>query len=87
MLQLFGCIVIDRYKTQQRSPLDLRPCAEFSGKMYKFLRSLADFPLALVFFCYFIFDSYITCLTLSFHTACVYLGLVKMLLVTFGSKM
>ena len=35
----------------------------------RFLRSLADFLSALAFLCcHYIFDSYVTCLTLSFNT-------------------
>ena len=49
------------------------PSAEFTGKMRIFLRSLADFLSVLAFLlCCCIFDSYITCLTLSFHTVYVY---------------
>ena len=67
MLQFFGCIAIDT-KPQQHSLLDRRPSAGFSGKMHAFLRSLADFLLVLAFLlCYFIFDSYVVYLTLSFH--------------------
>ena len=36
---------------QQRSLLDLRPSVEFSDKICRFLRSLADFLLALAFLC------------------------------------
>ena len=40
--------------------------------MCKFLRSLAEYLAALAFLCcHYIFDSYITCLTLSFNTVCV----------------
>ena len=47
---------------------DLRPSAEFSGKMHKFLRSLAEYLAALTLLCcHYIFDSYITSLTLSFY--------------------
>ena len=72
MLQLFGCIVIDT-KHQQCSLLDPRPSAEFSSKVFTFSRSLAGFLLVLAFLlCYFIFDSYVTCLTLSFHNVYMY---------------
>ena len=64
MQQLFGCILIDRYVTQ---------AAKFSGKMHKLLRSLVEYLATLVFLCcHYIFDSYVTCLTLSFNT--VYLS-------------
>ena len=67
MWQLFGCILIDKYITKQRSLLDLRPFAEFSGKMRKFLISLADFLSTLAFLCYHdIFDY--TCCHYSFNT-------------------
>ena len=57
MWQLFGCILK----------------AEFSSKKHTFLSSPADFLLALaLFYCYNIFDSYITCLTLSLNTVYVY---------------
>ena len=47
--------------------------AEFSSKMHKFLRSLADFLSALASLCcHYIFDLYFTCLTLSFNTVYVY---------------
>ena len=60
MQQLFGCILIDRYI----SPAVLSPGPKFSGKMCKFLRSLADFLSALAFlYCHYIFESYVTCLT------------------------
>ena len=61
MRHIFGCILTDKYVTQQRFILDPRPSAEFSGNMRKFLGSLADFLSALAFFCYhYIFDSYVT---------------------------
>ena len=51
----------------------MRSSAEFFSKILKFLRSLADFLAALTFLCcHYIFDSYITCLTLSFNTVHVY---------------
>ena len=50
MWQLLSCIPIDRYITAAVPLLDLRPSSEFSGKVSKFLRSLADFLLALTFF-------------------------------------
>ena len=66
--QLFGCILIDRSVTKQHSLLGPRPSAEFSGKMCKFLISLADFLLTLAFlYCHDIFD-YISCHH-SFNTA------------------
>ena len=50
------------------SLLGLRPSAEFSGKMLKFLISLADFLSTLAFLCFhYIFD-YISC-HCSFNTA------------------
>ena len=71
MWQLFGCILIDRYITP--AAIFLGPgalSAEFSGKMHKLLRSLADFLLVLAFLCcHHIFDSYVTCLALSINTA------------------
>ena len=68
MQQCFGCILIDRYVTKQRSLLGLRPSAEFSGKMHKFLISLADCLSTLAFLCcHYIFD-YICC-HYSFNTA------------------
>ena len=68
MQQLFGCILIDRYKNKQHSLLSQRPSAEFSSKMHKFLISLADFLSTLVFlYCHYIFD-YIPC-HYSFNTA------------------
>ena len=68
MWQLLGCILIDRYITKQHSLLGPRPSAEFSGKMHKFLISLADFLSALTFLCcHYIFD-YICC-HYSFNTA------------------
>ena len=67
MLQLFRCVVIDT-KPQQQSLLELRPSAEFSSKISTFSRSLADFLSVLAFLlCYFIFDSYVTSLTLTIH--------------------
>ena len=61
MQQLFGCVLIDRYITKQSSLLSLRPSAEFSGKMHKFLISLADFLLTLdLLCCHYIFH-YICC--------------------------
>ena len=59
---------IDAMQLQQCSLLDLRPTAEFSGKMHKFLSSLAEYPVVLAFLCCHIFDSYFTCLTLTFNT-------------------
>ena len=47
--QLFGCILIHRSVTKQHSLLSPRPSAKFSGKMRKFLISLADFLLTLTF--------------------------------------
>ena len=63
----------DTTQRQQRSLLDPRPSAEFSGKMRKFLRFLAEYLAASAFLCFhYIFDSYITCLTLSFNTVYIY---------------
>ena len=74
MQQLIGCILIDIYITPAAlSPGLEAPSAKFSGTMLKFLRSLTDFLLALAFLCcHYIFDSYVTCLTLSFSTVYVY---------------
>ena len=48
--------------------MDLRPSAEFSGKMHRTLRSLAEYLATLAFLCcHYIFDSYDTYLTLSFN--------------------
>ena len=56
--------------------LDPRPSAKFSGKMRKFLRSLAEYLASLAFlYCRYIFDLYITCLTLSFSNVYVYFHL------------
>ena len=45
-----------------------------SSKMHKFLKFLAEYLAVLVFLCcHYMFDSYITCLTLSFNTAYVYI--------------
>ena len=43
------------------------PLAEFSGKIRKFLRSLAEYLAALAFLCCHYIDSYITCLIVSFY--------------------
>ena len=52
---------------------DPRSSAEFSSKTHKFLRSLAEYLAALAFLCFhYIFDSYTTCLTLSFNTVSVF---------------
>ena len=52
---------------QQRSLLHPRASAEFSEKMRKFLRSLAEYLTALAFLCcHYIFDSHMACLTLTF---------------------
>ena len=53
---------------QQRSILDLRPTAKFSGKIRKFLRPRAEYLAALVLLCCHYKDTYITCLTVSFNT-------------------
>ena len=46
---------------------------QFSGKMRKFLRSLAEYLVALAFLCcHYIFHLYITCLALSFNTVYLY---------------
>ena len=56
--------------------LDPRPSAKFSGKMHKFLRSLAEYLVSLAFlYCCYIFDLYITCLTLSFSNVYMYFHL------------
>ena len=66
----------DTMQHQQRSLLDPAPSAELSSKMHKFLRSSAQYLTALAFLCcHYIFDSYITCLTLCFNTVCVYFHL------------
>ena len=50
--------------------MDLRPSARFSVEMHKFLRFLAEYLAALAFLCcHNMFDSYITCLTLSLCTS------------------
>ena len=50
----------------------MRPSAEFSGKMHKHSKSPAHFLLALAFmYCHCHFDSYVTCLTLSFNSVCI----------------
>ena len=69
----FGCVLIDRYCNPSTCFLvNPRPSAEFLGKIHKFLRSLADLLSVLAFFgCHYIFDSYVTCLTLSFNTVYV----------------
>ena len=55
------------------SLLDARSSAKFSSKTLKFLRSVAEYLAALAFLCcHYIFDSYITCLTVCFNTVCVY---------------
>ena len=52
------------------------PLLKISGKILKFLRSLAEYLVALTFLCcHYILDSYITCLTLSFNTVHVYFHL------------
>ena len=51
MQQLFGCII----KDIQRFLLDPRPITEFSGKMGKFLRYLAEYLAVLAFLCCVIF--------------------------------
>ena len=54
---------------QQRSLLHSSPSTEFSGRMPKFLRSLAEYIATLAFLCcHYMFDSYITSLTLSLNT-------------------
>ena len=54
---------------QQRSLLHSSPSTEFSGRMPKFLRSLAEYLATLTFLCcHYMFDSYITSLTLSLNT-------------------
>ena len=64
----------DTTQRKQRSLLDRRPSTEFSGKLRKFLRSLAEYLAALAFLCFhYVFDLYITCLTLSFNTVYMYL--------------
>ena len=46
---------------------------EFSDKMHKFLRSQAEYLVALAFLCcHYIFGSYVTCLTLSSNFLCIY---------------
>ena len=60
---------------QHHSLLDTRPSAEFSGKIHKILRSLAEYLAALGFLCcHYIFDSYITILPAwLFNTICILL--------------
>ena len=59
----------DTNQCQQRYILDPRSSAEFSNKMCKCFRSLAEDLVALAFLCcHYIFDSYIICLTLNFNT-------------------
>ena len=49
--------------------MDPRPSTEFSSKMHKSLRSLAEYLVDLTYLCcHYMFESYITCLTLSFNT-------------------
>ena len=67
--KVFGRILKDRHYVTQCCLLDLRTSAEFTGKMHRFLRSLAEYLAALAFLCsHCMFDSYITCLTISFNT-------------------
>ena len=70
-----GCILKGRYYIIPPAlSLSLGPkvlCWIFS-KISKFLRSLAEYLVALAFLCYYIFDSYITCLTPSFNTVYVH---------------
>ena len=75
LFSIFIFYFLPTFSTQrkQRSLLDPRPSAEFSGKMRKFLRFLAEYLAASAFLCFhYIFDSYITCLTLSFNTVYMY---------------
>ena len=59
--------------SQQRCLLDTRFSVEFSDKMHKFLKSQAEYPVALAFLCcHYIFGSYVTCLTLSSNFLCIY---------------
>ena len=59
--------------SQQRCLLDTRFSAEFSDKMHKFLKSQAEYLVALAFLCcHYIFGSYVTCLTLSSNFLCIY---------------
>ena len=71
MWQLFGCILIVRYVTPA-ALLDPRPPAEFSVKMHKFLRFLADFLSALAFLCYHYIFNYICW---HYAAVCVYFHL------------
>ena len=49
--------------------MDPRPSTEFYSKMHKSLRSLAEYLVDLTYLCcHYMFESYITCLTLSFNT-------------------
>ena len=72
--QVFWCILKDRhYVPPEVLPNGSRYSAEFSGNMGKYLRSLTECLVVLAFLCcHYIFDSYITCLTLSFNIVYVY---------------
>ena len=72
--QFFWCILKDRYYvTPEVLPNGSRSSTEFSGNMRKYLRSLTECLVVLAFLCcHYIFDSYITCLTLSFNIVYVY---------------
>ena len=51
----------------------MRSSAKIFNKIWKFLKSLADFLSALAFLCcHYIFNSYVTCLILSFSILYVY---------------
>ena len=59
------------------------PSAEFLGKVHKFIRSLAEYLVALAFFCcHYIFDLCISSLSLSFI---VLINMVLIVLATFKS--
>ena len=59
------------------------PSAEFLGKMHQFIRSLAEYLVALAFFCcHYIFDLCISSLTLRFI---VLINMVLIILAAFKS--
>ena len=73
MQQLFGCILTDIYVTIAVLSPGPKPYDEFPSKMCKILRFLANFLSALALLCcHYIFDSYVTCLALSFNNVDVY---------------
>ena len=69
---------------QQRSLLDSSPSTEFSGRMPKFLRYLAEYLATLTFLCcHYMFDSYITSLTFCLNTIYVYFHSTFLFLLVF----